>query len=797
MASNKPDDAVRALVVDAASGQAIATAQQLNAVGFETHTAHRRDEAIKIYLELLPALVLVELVLPDGSGFDLIREIRSYDWSHSTTILIHAAIRGSLEVVEADARRAGANSVTPKPLELEALTEFFELSAPTSSGKTRPPTPRALEAVPSEPNPERLEGLTGNQVTVGVDMSQASRALEPSDSDKDTVHDDSSADVLEVVALSLGDPLGIDGSEDALDTQVEDLLPEPLPPPPTDEPRSIKLGAVSLEARVIREEDLDEAIVLDPREEDDEDTDTAPMPSVPDPHAYSVAGGAGVARKGSLASDSLFDILAAAVREAWYGRIRVESGRVWTELSIGDGFLWSVSCDETGPSPIDVGFRHGILPGGKLAELRSALGEWGERGVARVLERAGTSQDEIKRVLQLTATERVMAAFELHDGDYYCRANVPPTGDAFDAKTSLVHLIAIAVDRHYPVMRAVERYANREQDILRKTERFEVFTVANCPDDFARQAYKNLTDGQSLLDWIQRNPANPGALFLLLTKLEIIGGVTIGDGPLLPRFTFRRSTSAFGNPQTGSVTIPARPTGAQKGLDVEETVADAAEDRSDRNSGPPLAEAAPASCRTKPVAAEMKEQAPAEDSEPLPPLEGAGLSGSVRHLVKTSGEHEPVEAGSDEQPAWQLDVFRALDRWDFAAAQRALQEQLVDFPDDVEAASYEAWLGFARFLEQGSGDPGQPLTELEHVMEAAPESPAPYFLLGLAALSLGNIKQARTHIDRALEIAPDDLPINAANALVRAGYYSHPEADLSSSAIWKTVRASSGSLRPK
>lgn len=80
--------------------------------GAGVHTASNISSARTMFGQVRPSTCVVDLQLPDGSGIDLIRELRTLD---SAVQLVLITAYGSMEVGAA-AVRAGADSVLAKPV---------------------------------------------------------------------------------------------------------------------------------------------------------------------------------------------------------------------------------------------------------------------------------------------------------------------------------------------------------------------------------------------------------------------------------------------------------------------------------------------------------------------------------------------------------------------------------------------------------------------------------------------------------------------------------------------------------
>jgi two-component system OmpR family response regulator len=67
----------RILVVDDEPALAELIDRTLRVAGFESHTAGSRAQALSVAAEFEPELALIDVMLPDGSGFDLCHQLRA------------------------------------------------------------------------------------------------------------------------------------------------------------------------------------------------------------------------------------------------------------------------------------------------------------------------------------------------------------------------------------------------------------------------------------------------------------------------------------------------------------------------------------------------------------------------------------------------------------------------------------------------------------------------------------------------------------------------------------------------
>jgi DNA-binding NtrC family response regulator len=114
-----------ALIVDDDAIARSTLAELVARDGFTTAVAANLAEARESF-EPRPDLVLVDLVLPDGSGIELLSEPRIADQSDIVLITGHASVESSV-----DAMRLGATDYLTKPIDLAKLSEILgRVSAP-------------------------------------------------------------------------------------------------------------------------------------------------------------------------------------------------------------------------------------------------------------------------------------------------------------------------------------------------------------------------------------------------------------------------------------------------------------------------------------------------------------------------------------------------------------------------------------------------------------------------------------------------------------------------------------------
>ncbi|MDP3719924.1 MAG: ATP-binding protein [Acidobacteriota bacterium] len=124
----------RILVADDSEDGADSLAFLLRAAGHEVHTAYDGRTAIRLAEELLPDVVLLDIGMPEVSGYDVARAIRREGWGRTMRLIALTGWgqaehrRRSLEV--------GFDEHLVKPVELDVLEEVLQLGMPAPiSGK--------------------------------------------------------------------------------------------------------------------------------------------------------------------------------------------------------------------------------------------------------------------------------------------------------------------------------------------------------------------------------------------------------------------------------------------------------------------------------------------------------------------------------------------------------------------------------------------------------------------------------------------------------------------------------------
>jgi two-component system KDP operon response regulator KdpE len=121
----------RVLVVDDEPQILRALGTTLRGAGYEVETAATAETALAVAAASPPEAVILDLVLPDGSGTDVCRELRT--WSEAPVIILSAVGEEREKIAALD---AGADDYVTKPFGVDELLArlraVLRRSAPTS-----------------------------------------------------------------------------------------------------------------------------------------------------------------------------------------------------------------------------------------------------------------------------------------------------------------------------------------------------------------------------------------------------------------------------------------------------------------------------------------------------------------------------------------------------------------------------------------------------------------------------------------------------------------------------------------
>ena len=107
------------LIVDDEVDIAHLVAMNLADEGYETHLAHRGDDAVDLALQLRPDLIVLDLMLPGVDGVEVCRQLRKDPRTTSTSIIMLTA--RTLPRDRIAGLEAGADDYVDKPFDVDEL----------------------------------------------------------------------------------------------------------------------------------------------------------------------------------------------------------------------------------------------------------------------------------------------------------------------------------------------------------------------------------------------------------------------------------------------------------------------------------------------------------------------------------------------------------------------------------------------------------------------------------------------------------------------------------------------------
>lgn len=107
------------LIVDDSTTNQVLLEAILQEEGYRTITAFNANEAFRIIEKEKPELILLDLLMPEVSGFDFLKDIKSRPQMSDIPVIVVSAI-GSQENIEI-CRQLGAVEFFSKPIEISVL----------------------------------------------------------------------------------------------------------------------------------------------------------------------------------------------------------------------------------------------------------------------------------------------------------------------------------------------------------------------------------------------------------------------------------------------------------------------------------------------------------------------------------------------------------------------------------------------------------------------------------------------------------------------------------------------------
>jgi two-component system phosphate regulon response regulator PhoB len=98
----------------------------LTGMGFSVHLSITLAGLTKQLKETLPDLILLDIMLPDGSGTDMCRQLKSAETTHAIPVLLMSAHAEGYSLSKA----AAADAFISKPFDIDHLTQVVEQHLP-------------------------------------------------------------------------------------------------------------------------------------------------------------------------------------------------------------------------------------------------------------------------------------------------------------------------------------------------------------------------------------------------------------------------------------------------------------------------------------------------------------------------------------------------------------------------------------------------------------------------------------------------------------------------------------------
>ena len=136
------------LVVDDEETIRYCLKEALEEEGYKVYSEESAGKSLKIVKEVLPDLILMDLMMPEMSGIDLLKEVKSLNQNILVILLTgHASVDSAV-----DAMRAGAFDYLEKPFKIEHIKVVVEKALSTQSLMSEVVRLRAKSSIPGFQN---------------------------------------------------------------------------------------------------------------------------------------------------------------------------------------------------------------------------------------------------------------------------------------------------------------------------------------------------------------------------------------------------------------------------------------------------------------------------------------------------------------------------------------------------------------------------------------------------------------------------------------------------------------------
>jgi two-component system cell cycle response regulator len=118
-----PETRKKVLLVDDQGSTILTLRFQVNHAGFDILTASSGDEALKIIATDRPDLIMLDVMMPLETGFQVCRRLKDDPATKEIPVFIVTSLHGDSD--SAVARTSGANEFFTKPLKTEELVKML------------------------------------------------------------------------------------------------------------------------------------------------------------------------------------------------------------------------------------------------------------------------------------------------------------------------------------------------------------------------------------------------------------------------------------------------------------------------------------------------------------------------------------------------------------------------------------------------------------------------------------------------------------------------------------------------
>jgi CheY-like chemotaxis protein len=118
-----PETRKKVLLVDDQGSTILTLRFQVNHAGFDILTATSGDEALKIIATDRPDLIMLDVMMPKQTGFEVCRRLKEDPATKEIPVFIVTSLHGDAD--SAAARSSGASEFLTKPLKTEELVKML------------------------------------------------------------------------------------------------------------------------------------------------------------------------------------------------------------------------------------------------------------------------------------------------------------------------------------------------------------------------------------------------------------------------------------------------------------------------------------------------------------------------------------------------------------------------------------------------------------------------------------------------------------------------------------------------